>query len=131
MPRTNKVVFNKISKDFKDLQMAYNHAINQYFGSGDWNCNYDFFSDFACTADLIYGQANRLSSEIGGMLNATKFESAEKNKYQNILLFKFHFTNNTSNLYTIIFYILTRKYVLMIRNIYILSSVMKKQLLKT
>lgn len=87
MPRTNQGVFNKLSNEFKSLQIEYNQAIMQYFSSGEWNSNYDFFSDFTYTADSIYIKANSLSNDIGGMLNATKFESADKkNKYQDMLL---------------------------------------------
>ena len=83
MPRTNQGVFKKIKNNFKSLDMEYNDAIKQYFRNGDWNNNYDFISDFAYTADSIYTNANNLSYEIGGMLNATKFESEDKKeKYQ-------------------------------------------------
>lgn len=87
MARTNQGFFHKLITRYETLQMEYEEAIEQYFIGGEWDCNYDFFSDFAYTADLIYTQAGELESDIKGMLQATKFESEKKEeKYQDMLL---------------------------------------------
>lgn len=87
MARTNQRIFQQLLNGYEDLKKEYRQAIEQYFGNGEWNCNCDFFSDFAYTADSIYVQAGELASDINGMLQATKFEIEKKQeKYQNMLL---------------------------------------------
>lgn len=87
MARTNQRIFQQLLNGYEDLKEEYEQAIEQYFGEGEWNCNCDFFSDFAYTADSIYVHAGELASDINGMLQATKFEIEEKQeKYQNMLL---------------------------------------------
>lgn len=87
MPRTNQGAFKKILHDFTGLESEYSHANIQYFGTGQWNCNYDFFSDFAYTADAIYIHANSVENAIEGMLNSTKFEEKDiKEKYEEMKL---------------------------------------------
>lgn len=87
MSRTDQGVFKKLSIDFASLETEYNQAIKCYFGNGEWDYNYDFFTDFAYTADSIYLDANNLVSDINGMLNATKFKLADnEKKYRNMLL---------------------------------------------
>lgn len=83
MARINQGIFTKLSRDFRNLETEYKNAISQYFGNGEWNCNCDFFSDFAYSADAIYMDANNFESEIQGMLDSTKFEDADKRaKYE-------------------------------------------------
>lgn len=83
MARINQGIFKKLSRDFRNLETEYKNAISQYFGNGEWNCNCDFFSDFAYSADAIYMDANNFESEIQGMLDSTKFEDADKRaKYE-------------------------------------------------
>lgn len=85
MARTNQGIFTKLSQDFRNLETEYNNAISQYFGNGEWNCNCDFFSDFAYSADAIYMDANNFESKIQAMLDSTKFEDTDKReKYENM-----------------------------------------------
>lgn len=80
MPRTNQGIFKKIRNEFKSLKAAYEQVIKKYFPDEEWNCDYDFLTDFAYGADELYTNANSLANTISGMLNATKFEEAEKEK---------------------------------------------------
>lgn len=83
MARTNQGIFDKITKDNKSLNKDYQQAIEMYFPSGEWDNNYDFFSDFAYTADSIYNAAIELKGVIDGMLKSTKFEEEDnEQKYQ-------------------------------------------------
>lgn len=74
MARINQGIFKQIRDELKSLKTAYKQTRKDYFPDGEWNCNYDFFSDFSYEADLIYSDAISLANKIGGMLNATKFE---------------------------------------------------------
>ena len=86
MPRTNQGVFNKIKTDYNGLVADYVCYQEQNFKDGEYNCNRDFFSDFAYDADGVFRKCNNTINSLQGLLQTTKFEMADKeNEYRNML----------------------------------------------
>lgn len=81
MARTNQGIFKKIRNEYDELYNCYTSISNRYFPNGIWNCNYDFVTDFAFSADYIYRDAKALSTKIDTMLTCTKFEM-ERNTHE-------------------------------------------------
>lgn len=74
MARVNQGIFNKIKNSYKELFVDYKDILNRYFPDDLWNCNYDFFSDFSYSANLLYCRSIELQQEIDSMIRMLKFE---------------------------------------------------------
>ena len=86
MARINQGIFKKLINEYKSIEKEYKQVMGEYFSDGHWNCNGDFFSDFAYSADNIYREANDLAYEIKGMMNTAKFEEkGNEEKYEQML----------------------------------------------
>ena len=87
MARINQGVFNRIIKDVEVIINEYETIRERYFPNGEWDCNMDFYTDFAYEANGIYINALNILKRIEAIMPEIKFEDEKKRqRYSNYIV---------------------------------------------